>query len=389
MSLTGDCSSRGWLRPFTEAASKNNFAHSIGFHVEFWPENRKLFLDASWVILMRFGVTGEVSRDRLSQPGLGTWEGLGGCAVYLALALGRLGAEVVFATITGDDVDPDWFEPLDKAGVDLRRRQLVGPTARLDLAYDHKGDIERLRFEAGVESGMDIKHVPADLWTADWIVVGTAPRRYQAAAITRADELNRLVALSTQREFERDWESLAGLLPQIDVLFINSGEVVGLRGDRLAEGLNALRAVNRNLTCVVTCGGRGALLLHGARLYRVTACPAQIVNTTGAGDAFGAAWLFTFARGGDAAYALRTASAAAALALQGPAYTALPTWAQVERMLKARGENVPVEHWPIDSRGARAAVAAEDARCHRDLDREVTRFYRTRSGHTNSVQTGK
>ncbi|NIP85641.1 MAG: hypothetical protein GTO03_08790, partial [Planctomycetales bacterium] len=112
-------------------------------------------------------------------PGMGTWEGLGGCAVYLALALGRLGAEVIFATVVGDDLDPAWIEPLGRAGVDLRTRRLASPTARLDLAYDHKGDIARLRFEAGVESGMDINQLPADFWLADWIVVGTAPRAYQ------------------------------------------------------------------------------------------------------------------------------------------------------------------------------------------------------------------
>jgi len=322
---------------------------------------------------MRFGVTGEVSQDRLSQPGIGTWEGLGGCAVYLALALGRLGAEVIFATVIGDDLDPARLEPLDQAGVDLRPCRAPGTTARLDLAYDRRGDIARLRFEAGVESGMDITQLPADFWSADWIVVGTAPRRYQAAAITRADELGRSVGLSTQREFERDWESLAGLLPQLDVLFINSGEVVGLRGDQLPRGLNALRAANPHLTCVVTCGGRGAFLLYDHRLYQVAACPAQVINTTGAGDAFGAAWLFTFAHSGDAAYALRAASAAAALALRGPAHTALPTWAQVERMLKARGENLPVERWSITSREAQAALAAEDVHCHRTLDRQVAR----------------
>ncbi len=323
---------------------------------------------------MHFGVTGEVSRDRLSQPGMGTWAGFGGCAVYLALALGRLGAEVIFATVIGDDLDPAWLEPFDEAWVDVRAHRSPGSTARLDLVYDHKGDIARLRFEAGVENGMDTGQLPADFWSADWVLVGTAPRSYQAAVITRADELGRSIGISTQREFEGDWESLAALLPQLDVLFTNSGEVVGLRGDRLPRGLNALRAVNPNLTCVVTCGGRGAFLLNDSWLYRVAACPAQMVNTTGAGDAFGAAWLFTFTHSGDPAYALRAASAAAALALRGPGYTTLPDWGQIEEKLQACSEYLPVERWPTTSSWARAALAAEDTYCHRDLDREVRRI---------------
>ncbi len=323
--------------------------------------------------MMRFAVTGEVSRDRLSGPGMDPWQGLGGCATYLSLALGRLGADVLFATVAGDDLDPAWLAPLRQAGVDLRLRTLAGPTARLDLAYDQNGDIARLRFEAGVESQMDAGHLPEDFWSADWIIGGTAPRRYQAAVVRRADALGRSVALSTQREFHGEWELLAAILPHLDVLFINSGEVVDLRGDPLPAGLDALRAVHPRLTCVVTCGPRGAFLLHGDRLYRVAACPGPVVNTTGAGDAFAAAWLLTFARTGDPTYALRVASVAASLALRGPAHTTLPHWDQVESRLKECGERLPVEGWPLGSAGARTALAAEDAHCHRALDRRVTR----------------
>lgn len=322
---------------------------------------------------MRFAVTGEVSRDRLSQPGMGTWEGLGGCAAYLALALGRLGADVLFATAAGDDLEPASLTPLRQAGVDLHLHSLAGPTACLDLAYDQNGDIARLRFEAGVERGMDAGHLPQDFWSADWIIVGTSPRNYQASVIQRAAELGRSVALSTQREFHGDWESLTLLLPHLDGLFINSGEVVDLSGDPLPMGLDALRAANPRLTCVVTCGRRGAFLLHEEWLYRVAACPGPVVNTTGAGDAFAAAWLLTFTRGADLAYALQVASVAASLALRGPAHTTLPRWDQIKRELKGCGQGPPVERWSADSSEARMALASEDTHCHRSLDRQVAR----------------
>jgi len=302
-----------------------------------------------------------------------TWQGLGGCSVYLSLALGRLGGAVIFATLVGEDVDLSWFEPLRQAGVDLRAQRLSGPTARLDLAYDQNGDIARLRFDAGIEGELDASQLPAEFWGADWILVGTGPRTYQASVATRAHGLGRAVSLSTQREFQGDWSSLATLLPHLDVLFINSGEVVDLRGDSLALSLDSMRAINPEVTCVVTCGWRGAFLLHDRWLYRVAACRGTIVNTTGAGDAFGATWLFTITRGGDPVQALRAASAAASLALGGAAHTTLPDWHQIQDKLKAYAAPLPVERWPIISREARAALAAEDARCHRRLDRQVRR----------------
>lgn len=322
---------------------------------------------------MRFGVTGEISRDQLSQPGMVTWRGLGGCAVYLALALARLGETVFFETAVGDDLGPTWLRPLRQAGVELRVRRLVGPTARLELGYDRKGDIAQLCFEAGIESQLDVGQVSPRLWSADWILVGTAPRHYQTSVITRARSLGRSVALSTQREFQGDWKGLMGLLLKLDVLFINSGEVVGLREDRLPSGFYALRAANPDLTCVVTCGERGALLLHGGQLYRVTACPGRMVNPTGAGDAFAAAWLSTFLRTEKPAHALQAASAAAALALRGAAYTALPDQEEIEHRLETCGEQIRVESWPADSGEARAVLRAEDTRCHRALDRRVAR----------------
>jgi ribokinase len=322
---------------------------------------------------MRFSVTGEVSRDRLSQPGSVPWEGLGGCAAYLSLALGRLGAEVIFATVAGDDLDAIWLKPLHAAGVDLRLRRLLGPTAYLDLAYDQHGDIAQLRFEAGVESQMEVSQLPADFWSSDWIIVGTGPRHYQTSLVARADELGRSVALSTQREFHGEWGALATILPYLDLLFINSGEVVDLRGDALSVGLEALRAANPRLTCVVTCGPRGAFLLQGEWLYRVAACPGPIINTTGAGDAFAATWLSTFVRTTDPGYALQAASVAASLALRGLAHTALPYWNQVENMLEDCDQKLPVESWPAGSTQAQTALAIEDAHCHRALERQVAR----------------
>lgn len=322
---------------------------------------------------MRFSITGEVSRDRLSQPGSVPWEGLGGCAAYLSLALARLGTEVIFATVAGDDLDATWLKPLHAAGVDLRLRRLVGLTAYLDLAYDQHGDIAQLRFETGVESQMDVSQLPADFWSSDWIIVGTGPRRYQTSVVVRADELGRSVALSTQREFHGEWEALATLLPHLDILFINSGEVVDLRGDPLSGGLDALRAANPRLTCVVTCGPRGAFLLQGEWLYRVAACPGPIINTTGAGDAFAAAWLSTFARTTDPGHALQAASVAASLALRGLAHTALPDWDQVESILEGWGQKPPVESWPVDSSEAQTALAVEDMHCHHALKRQVAR----------------
>jgi sugar/nucleoside kinase (ribokinase family) len=318
-------------------------------------------------------VIGEVSLDRLRNPGQPAWQGLGGCATYLSLALGRLGVETLFATVAGDDLPPGSLTPLQEAGVDLHLRRVAGSTARLDITYDETGDVVRLRFETGVESQMDADCLPQAFWQADWIVVGTAPHGYQQQVILRADQRGRLVALSTQTEFEGEWNVLGSLLPHLDVLFTNSSEVVNLRGDPLPVGLKAMRRLNSHLTCLVTCGQRGALLLHGDSLWKVEAYPVPVVDTTGAGDAFAAAWLASWAQGSDIESALRPASVAASLALRGPAYTTLASAEEIEIRLCQCRHPLPLETWPAQSREAQAVLSAEDAWCHQAIDRKVSR----------------
>ena len=255
----------------------------------------------------------------------------------------------------------------------MRLRRVAGSTARLDITYNQVGDIIRLKFETGVESQMDADCLPQAFWHADWIVVGTAPHGYQQQVIGRADGHGRLVALSTQTEFEGEWNVLGSLLPHLDVLFINSSEVVNLRGDSLQAGSQAIRRLNSHLTCLVTCGQRGAILLHGDSLWKVEAYPVPVVDTTGAGDAFAAAWLASWAQGSDIESALRTASVAASLALQGPAHTTLGSAEEIEIRLSQCRHPLPLETWPAESREAQAVLSAEDAWCHRAVDRKVSR----------------
>jgi bifunctional ADP-heptose synthase (sugar kinase/adenylyltransferase) len=98
-----------------------------------------------------------------------------------------------------------------------------------------------------------------------------------------------------------------------------------------------------------------------------------VVQTTGAGDAFAAAWLASWAQGSDIESALRTASVAASLALRGPAHTTLASTEEIEIRLPQCRHMLPLETWPAESREAQAVLSVEDAWCHRAVDRKVRR----------------
>ncbi len=86
---------------------------------------------------------------------------------------------------------------------------------------------------------------------------------------------------------------------------------------------------------VVTLGKNGSAMADDSgRIIRTPASPAQVVDTTGAGDTFNAALAFALIRGDDPDQALRFANAAAALSTEKMgAQAGMPTLDEVRQRL--------------------------------------------------------
>jgi ribokinase len=85
---------------------------------------------------------------------------------------------------------------------------------------------------------------------------------------------------------------------------------------------------------IVTLGEGGALARTGDRVLHVPAVPVDVVDTTGAGDAFNGAFAVAVGYGHPLDQALHFANAAAALTCtRRGAQASLPTLEEVERLL--------------------------------------------------------
>ena len=103
----------------------------------------------------------------------------------------------------------------------------------------------------------------------------------------------------------------------VDVLVPNRGELEALAGRRgdpvtLARSITAARAV------VVTLGAEGAVVVEGDRAERVRAPQVEVVDTTGAGDAFCGALAEAMAGGATVVEAARWAVRVAAVSVTRP-----------------------------------------------------------------------
>ena len=97
----------------------------------------------------------------------------------------------------------------------------------------------------------------------------------------------------------------------VDLLFSNEAEARGwAQSDSLDDAVEAMKAVSRQFA--ITLGANGALIYDGNGLIEVPPCPAEAVDSNGAGDMFAGAFLYAITHGHDVATAGRFANLAAA-----------------------------------------------------------------------------
>ncbi len=125
----------------------------------------------------------------------------------------------------------------------------------------------------------------------------------------------------------------AELLALVDILIVNEGELAALTSQQatLEDQLAQLQ-----VPCVVvTLGGEGCLARVDGQLLRQSAFKVNVVDTTAAGDTFCGALVAALSQQADMPTALRSASAAAALACtQLGAQTSIPSAAQVAQLMQ-------------------------------------------------------
>lgn len=266
----------------------------------------------------------------------------GGKGANQAVALARAGVTTWLLGAVGDD--------------DFGRQRLADLTAD-GIALDHVARRERMVSGVAlitVEEGGEnrIAYVPGPTATVTATEATNAfdavkPDLLLATLELPVDALTALFARAREAEVRTvlnaapDPELARGLLPLVDVLIANETEARALIGDIDAPEGAAPAALGCEAV-VLTLGGAGASVItkYGATLQ--PAFEVDVVDTTGAGDAFSgalAAWLAEGAHIGDA---LRAASGAGALATtKAGAQPSIPTRQEIDALLDSPDAPLP------------------------------------------------
>jgi ribokinase len=267
----------------------------------------------------------------------------GGKGANQAVAAARLGARTAFVGRVGADPHGDLLlGSLRDAGVDTSAVTVCdSPTGVAIVTVTPDGD-NSIVVAPGANARVTAEdtRIPA---VARATVLLLQREIDSLASLAAAEQSTGIVVLN----LAPSGPVPAELLVRTDVLVVNqheAAELAGLTGRQADGGRDGIDPAViatrlRDLgpeAVVITLGGDGAVAVDGSGQYRVAAPAVEVVDTTGAGDAFTGALAWRLAEGDDLPAALATASRVGALTVTRPgAQPSFPTAGELEAVRSA------------------------------------------------------
>ncbi len=284
--------------------------------------------------------------------------GFGGDTSNFIVAAARLGASAGYLTrVGGDEFGRAFLGLWLREGVDTSRVVVEpeGYTAVYFISLREEGGHDFTYYRAGsaasrlcpedVDSGY---LAGARIFHTSGIsqAISESSRAAVDAAIDRARAGGTLVSYDVNVR-PRLWPTLTAreaaesVIPRADVVFVSAEDAGHLYGDEPLESV-ARRLVDAGPRLVVVkMGERGCTVVsRESAAVSVPAWKVDVLDATGAGDAFAAAFLVEWLRGADPARAAHFANAVGALTATGlGAVAPIPTRQRAEEFLAQGGES--------------------------------------------------
>jgi len=263
----------------------------------------------------------------------------GGDVVNTAVYLARLGAKPVLLSALGTDADSDALAAAWRhEGIDVRRvlRDPVRRAGRYAVQLDDQGE-RRFTYDRDSSAARAFFTLPGAEAALAWaahadllylsgitLAVCDAPGRARIGALAAAvRKRGGVVAFDPNHRpalwpsSEAAWAAIEALMPSVTIAMPSSEDHARLRGPAAPAAIAAAWLALGAEEVVVKLGAEGALAVRRGETARIAAPRVPVVDTTGAGDAFNAAYLHARLRRGATLEAALAAGAALAAEVVG------------------------------------------------------------------------
>jgi sugar/nucleoside kinase (ribokinase family)/fructoselysine-6-P-deglycase FrlB-like protein len=309
----------------------------------------------------RVVVAGDLTLDDVVLPdGTTHMASIGGDCLYAALGARLWEPSVGIVTRRGDDFPREQLGRLEQHGICIEGVvDIPGPTVRNWIIYEVDGRrhwVYRTPAERAAEVAVQPEDVPESWLTAQYAPVVHVAAMPIEAAERIVDSIKRrapnaTIMLDTHEDYVRGYqEQLLRLAARVDVFLPSREELADLTGyDDPPRALRAL-CCEKGVPLVVAKMGKDGVLVWDrdrAGVVRVPSAPAQVVDVTGAGDAFCGGFAAGMAHGLEPFEAARRGAISAAFAIEGFGSVALASVTPAEAAARLSGKAPPEGRYAI------------------------------------------
>ena len=266
----------------------------------------------------------------------------GGKGANAAVAVSRLGGECVFVTKLGADVHGQRL-------YNFYKEQGIN-TSYVKVDHDHATGLAVVMKEANGDNRIVVypganEHIMTEAvleafsCEPDAVHIGFEIPFHIARATAKIASGKGIPIFLDPAPANKDFE--LENFPEIEIFSPNETEVLeytGINPTGMDSSLRAAIALSKRIKCkyiVIKQGNRGAFLYDGKRYFTFPAYRVdKVIDTTAAGDAFGAALLLEYLRSGDIRAAVKHGNAAGAITVTRPgASTSIPSGEEVSELV--------------------------------------------------------
>jgi sugar/nucleoside kinase (ribokinase family) len=271
---------------------------------------------------------GHTARDEFE--GDPEWR-IGGTATYAAAAAARLGDRVAILTRVGPHERERVTARCRELGIELHALESEVTTT---FSFRYVDGRRHLRLKARAK-GIGAGAVPNALRETRSVVLASIAHEIEPSVFDLYGRVPRVLAAQGYlRSWDadgtvrrRDWDDARDVLERVSVAVVSEDDIEG--------DLDLARGWARAAPVIVTVAERGAIVLRGGREVEIGGFPAdEVVDPTGAGDAFCAGLALALADGDDLEKATRFANAVASFAVEGVGTLALATREQLQARMR-------------------------------------------------------
>ena len=271
---------------------------------------------------------GHTARDEFE--GDPEWR-IGGTATYAAGAAACLGDRVALLTRVGPNERERLAKRCEELGIELHALDSEVTTT---FSFRYVDGRRRLRLKARAK-GIGAGAVPPALRETRSVVLASIAHEIEPSVFGLYGEVPRVLAAQGYlRSWDadgtirrREWDEAYEVLERVSVAVVSEEDIEG--------NFDLARAWAKTAPVIVTVAERGAIVLRGGREVEVGGFPAdEVVDQTGAGDAFCAGLALALADGDDLEAATRFANAVASFAVEGVGTIALAPREKVEARIR-------------------------------------------------------